>query len=76
MTFSPPHTAVQGMRMATQLACVSVSELFSRLSYVDDDDDPDDQFCVLHVGPSFWFSYTPWSTDGQLLTPTKRSSSL
>jgi hypothetical protein len=37
--------------MTTQLACVSVSELSSRPSYVGDDDD--DQFWVLHVGPSF-----------------------
>ena len=40
--------------MATQLACLSVSEPSSRPSSVgDDDDEADDQFWVLHVGTSF-----------------------
>lgn len=39
--------------MANELSCVSVSDPSSRPSYGADDNEIDDMFWVLHVGPSF-----------------------
>ena len=39
--------------MANSLSCVTFAELTARPSYVPSDDEPDDLFWVLNVGPSF-----------------------
>lgn len=42
--------------MSKSLSCVSFAELSCRPSYVPDDDEPDDRFWVLILGPSFRYT--------------------
>ena len=39
--------------LPSNLSCVSFADLSSRPSYVPDDNEPDDRFWVLTLGPSF-----------------------
>ena len=39
--------------LPSNLSCVSFGDLSSRPSYVPDDNEPDDRFWVLTLGPSF-----------------------